>query len=341
MSRALHDWTLEWWAGGKGRLGSVADVALAPAEALFASLSATRNAAYERGWLPRHRAQIPVISIGNLTVGGVGKTPFSAWAARQLADWGLSPAIALRGYGSDEALVHAELNPDVPVYAGRRRAEGVARAVEAGRDVVILDDGFQHRAMHRDLDIVLVAAEGWSGRRRLLPRGPWRESITALARASVVVVTRKWASAERSLEIAGELRAASPGLEVATCHMAQSGVVPLHEPESGHPLDWMRGRAALAVASLADPEAFARQLELTGADVELMAFPDHHDFDAADARAILERAGGRAIVMTRKEAVKLRRLLPGDVPALVAEQRVELESEADAVLGSLRRAVGR
>jgi tetraacyldisaccharide 4'-kinase len=338
--RSLHDWTVDWWAGRKGIAGAALDSALLPAGALFGAISATRNAAYDRGWLRREHAAIPVVSIGNLTVGGVGKTPFAAWTARQLASWGRSPAIVLRGYGSDEALVHAELNPDVPVYTSARRAEGVARAAAAGCGVAILDDGFQHRALERDLDVVLVSAESWSDRRRLLPRGPWRESITALRRASLVVVTRKWATAERALEVAADLRAALPAGPVATCRMDSTGFAPLHGRAADQVPGWIRGHSILAVASLGDPEAFARQLELMGAKVELMAFPDHHDFDAADARSIVDRAAGREIVMTRKEAVKLRALLPSETPAFVAGQEVVLESEGEVVVASLRRAVG-
>jgi tetraacyldisaccharide 4'-kinase len=339
--RSLHDWTLEWWAGRKGFAGRALDSALLPAETLYRVVSSSRNAAYEHGWLRREHAPIPVVSIGNLTVGGVGKTPFSAWAAGQLSSWGRAPAIVLRGYGADEALVHAELNPGLPVYTAARRIEAVVRAARAGCDVAVLDDGFQHRSLERDLDLVLLSAESWSERRRLLPRGPWRESITALGRASLVVVTRKWATPARALEVAAAVREARPGGPVATCHLAPTGLAPLHGSSAAErPPEWIRGRSALAVASLGDPGAFARQLEMMGAQVELMAFPDHHEFGAADACSIVDRAAGRTIVMTRKEAVKLRPLLPSDSAAVVVGQRVVLESEAGAVLAALRRAVG-
>lgn len=335
----LHAWTLDWWAGGQGTVGSVLDAALWPAERAFAAVAAGRNLAYDRGWIGGSRAPIPVISIGNLTVGGAGKTPFAAWVATTLAGWGRSPAIVLRGYGEDEVLVHRELNPDVPVFTARRRAEAAKAAAAAGRGVAILDDGFQHRALARDLDVVLVAAEAWSDRRRLLPRGPWRESITALRRAGVIVVTRKWAIADRSSEVAAELAARHPAAVVATCQMQPDGLTPLRSG-LGACLDaeTIRDLPALAVASIGDPHAFARQLEMMGADVDLMAFPDHHRFDVADARAIVERAARRTIVMTRKDAVKLRALLPAEAGALVLEQRVEVESGRAELLEALRRA---
>jgi tetraacyldisaccharide 4'-kinase len=339
MSRGLRRWTADWWAGGGGAIGAVLDRALLPAEALFAAGSALRNRAYDRGWLPSARAEIPVISIGNLSVGGVGKTPFTAWVAGQLESWGRAPAIVLRGYGGDEVLVHRELNPAIPVFAAPRRADGVARAAAAGRDVAVLDDGFQHRALARDLDVVLLSAETWDGEHRLLPRGPWRESISALARASAIVVTRKTATADASREIATRVHAARPGVAVATCHLAPGELAPLHGSAAPSRPESLRGERIVAVASLGDPGAFARQLEMMGAEVELIAYPDHHAFDGADAREIESRAGGRPVVMTRKEAVKLRSLLPAGTPALVLGQRAEMELGREALLQRLRQAV--
>lgn len=337
MIRGLRQWTVEWWAGRGGPAGAALDVALWPAERLFSTAADLRNRAYDRGWLSSERAPVPVVSIGNLSVGGVGKTPFAAWAAERFASWGWSPAIVLRGYGEDEVLVHRELNPGVPVFAATRRAVAVARAADAGCGVAILDDGFQHRALDRDLDVVLLSAEAWRASRRLLPRGPWRESFSALGRADVVVVTRKSEPAEQSLEIAGELRGLARGTVIATCHLAPTGLAPLHPGASASAA--VEGGSVLAVASLGDPRAFASQLEMMGAHVELMAFPDHHPFEHADAQAMRARAGDRPIVMTRKEAVKLRPLLPESVAALVLGQRVVLETGEEALLEALRAAV--
>jgi tetraacyldisaccharide 4'-kinase len=322
-------------------MGSVVDAALSPAESLFASIVSIRNRGYDRGWLPGDRASIPVVSVGNLSVGGVGKTPFTAWTARRLVDLGLAPAIVLRGYGGDEVLVHRHLNPDVPVVVARRRVEAVEQAAGSGRNVAILDDGFQHRALWRDLDVVLVSAESWSDRRRLLPRGPWRESITALRRADVVVVTRKAEPPERALEVAGLLRGEAPDAVLATCFLAPTGLTPLHGAAAAAlETDWLRGRAVLAATSLGDPHAFLRQLELMGAEVELMAFPDHHEFERDDAAAVLARAAGRPVVVTRKEAVKIRDVFPPS-GAFVLDQRVEMEMGERALLERLHAAVTR
>ena len=188
------DFARQVWAGEGGAVGAALRLALAPAEAVFRGVVAARNGAYDRGWLRSERVDVPVISIGNVSVGGAGKTPFAAWLARRLADWGRKPAIALRGYGEDEIVLHRELNPDIPVFRGRRRVEAAREAVAAGRDVIVLDDAFQHRALARDLDLVLIPVEGWEPRPRVLPRGPWREGVQALARADLIVLTRKSAT---------------------------------------------------------------------------------------------------------------------------------------------------
>ncbi|HEX2189501.1 MAG TPA: tetraacyldisaccharide 4'-kinase, partial [Longimicrobiaceae bacterium] len=199
-------WVARWWAGEAGVAGSALDAALAPAELLFRGGVAARNLAYDRGWLRAERAPVPVVSVGNLGVGGAGKTPVAAWIAARLLARGLRPAVALRGYGDDEVQVHRELNPEVPVFAAARRVDAAREAAAAGRDVVVLDDGFQHRALARDLDVVLVSAEGWTPGRRLLPRGPWREGAAGLRRAGVLVATRKSADAARGAAVAAELR---------------------------------------------------------------------------------------------------------------------------------------
>lgn len=334
----LREWVPRWWRGEGGAGGWLLDRALWPAEVAYRGIVGARNLAYDRGILSQDTPRIPVVSIGNLGVGGAGKTPFAAWVAGRAVEWGRRPAIVLRGYGADEVLVHRELNPGVPVIAAPRRAEGVERAAREGCDAAVLDDGFQHRALRRSLDIVLVAAESWRPPLRLLPRGPWRESRRALERAGVVVVTRKSAPAAEAVALAAEL-ARGLAAPVAVCHVAPTRLVPLHAPGESVGLDWLSGRDLLAVASLADPRPFVSHLEEHGARVELLAFPDHHDFDAADAERIARAAGARPLAMTRKEAVKLRPLLPAGLPAMVLDQRVEVESGAAGLDRALREAL--
>jgi tetraacyldisaccharide 4'-kinase len=326
------------WAGEGGALGSALRVALAPAEAAFRGVVAARNGAYDRGWLRSERVDVPVISIGNVAVGGAGKTPFAAWLARRLADGGRKPAIALRGYGEDEIVLHRELNPDIPVFRGKRRVEAAREAVAAGRDVVVLDDAFQHRALARDLDLVLIPVEGWEPRPHVLPRGPWREGLQALARADLIVLTRKSAGAARAQEVAAELGRLHPAKPILRCALLPSLLRPLHGGE-GMPVNALAGRRVLAAAALATPEPFFATLRAIGAEVEAAAYPDHHPFSVDDARTLMARAAGRQVVMTHKDAVKLRALLPVTADAWVLEQSVMMETGVDALDTALRRAL--
>jgi tetraacyldisaccharide 4'-kinase len=327
-----------WWGGQGGATGKALDAALLPAEALFRAGTRLRNHAFDRGLLAAEAAPVPVVSVGNIAVGGAGKTPFAAWLAGRLREMGRAPAIALRGYGADEVELHRELNPDVPVFAAARRVEAARAAAAAGCDVVVLDDAFQHRRLARDLDLVLVSVESWRRAPRLLPRGPWREDPAALARADVVVLTRKSARAARAQEVAADVSLLLPGKPVVRCWLAPAGLRSLDGREE-HPLAWLEGRSVLAVAALADPAPFLENLRALGAAVEARIFGDHHPFTADDAHHLAHAAAGRTIVMTYKDAVKLRSLLPRGAQAYVLEQCVSVEAGGDVLDAALRRAL--
>lgn len=338
----LHRWVGRWWNGEAGLAGRVADVVLAPAEWLFQGGVRVRNAAYDRGVLARVQASIPVISVGNLSVGGAGKTPFAAWLVGCLKAKGRAPAVVLRGYGSDEVLLHRELNPSVPVLADPCRAAAVERSAALGCDVAVLDDAFQHRQVNRDLDIVLVAAERPPLPLRLLPRGPFRETLRSLSRADLVVLT--WKSSEGPPQrVLGGLDERCPR-PVVGCHIAPTRLVPLHGTDSPpRPLESLLGERTLVVAALADPRPFRNNLAAAGARVEICSYPDHHDFTHAEAEELSRRAAGRTLVMTRKDAVKLRSLLLPELNAWILEQEVSivwgadlLERTVDAVLERAR-----
>jgi tetraacyldisaccharide 4'-kinase len=340
----VREWVPRWWRGEGGPVGQGMDLLFWPAEALFRAAVAIRNGGYDAGALRVERAPIPVVSIGNLGVGGAGKTPFSAWVAGRVAGWGHRPALVLRGYGADEVQVHRELNPAVPVFATPRRIEGVREAAEAACDVAVLDDAFQHRRLGRDLDLVLIAADGWRAPLRLLPRGGWREGLGALRRADLVVVTRKAAAVSAARQVEGVVAGVVGSQRVVRSRLAPGGILPIRggvpaaEPIA---LEALAGREVLAVTSLADPRPFAAQLSAAGASVELAAFPDHHDFTHDEAQALAVRGRGRPLLLTRKEAVKLRALLPEDAEAWMLDQRVVIESNEEILDEALRRAVRR
>lgn len=318
------------------------DLVTLPAELLFRGAVGARDLAFARGLATAGRAEIPVISVGNIAVGGAGKTPVAAFLAGRLAEWGERPAIVLRGYGADEIAVHEELNPTVPVYAAVRRLEAVRQAQEAGRSVAVVDDGFQHRALRRDLDIVLLSADGWTGAVRLLPRGPWREGLAALRRADLVVITVKAADEPRVRALEQAILPVVDARRIVRMRLAAGALRPVAGGRAARrPLDELRGERVVAVTTLADPRPFAAQLRAAGAEVELREFADHHDFSAEEVRGVVDAASGRPLVMTRKEAVKLRQLLPETAEAWMLEQRVEVEAGAELLDAALRRAVGR
>lgn len=289
---------------------------LAPAGWLYAGAMAVRNRMYEDGLLRSERPVLPTLDVGNVSVGGTGKTPVAAWAAASLLRAGAHPAIVLRGYGGDEPLVHQRLNSDVIVIADADRARGVERARAAGADCVILDDAFQHRRIRRDEDWVLIAAEQWREGQRCLPAGPLRESTAGLRRASLVVVTRKSASFERAVEIAGRVGEHAADVPVGILHLAPDELRnALHD--GALPLAQLDGARVLAVAAVGTPGEFFAQLRRAGARVEEAPYRDHHAYTAADAAALAARGASADLVLcTLKDAVKLAERWPHGGPPL-------------------------
>ena len=331
------------WADTAGVGGTLTRAALLPGELLFRAGVALRREGYDRGVLSAEQGAIPVVSVGNLSVGGTGKTPLSSWMVRQLEAHGDHPALVARGYGRDALLLHANWTPTGPVIADPDRREGVREAARQGATVAILDDGFQHRRLGREADVVLVAAEeGLPG--ALLPRGPFREPAAALARAHAVVVTRKSGTADAAQGLAVEIRRRFPEVVTRTVHLAPGGLRPLSnwpEAEPGTP----SGPITVATA-VARPETVRASVQAAGHEVRLLeTFPDHHEFTTHDLDRLLERSGGGAIVVTEKDAVKLAGL-PGvpRAPFWVLGQVLEWDQDpnplVDTVLERIRRRKG-
>lgn len=321
---------------GDDALSLAARVALLPAEGVYRAATAARGWMYERSILRVHQSTIPVISVGNLSVGGTGKTPFTAWVARELARRGARPAVVLRGYGGDEPLVHARLNPEIPVIIESRRAAGIARAAQIGATVAVLDDAFQHRAAEREIDIVLVAAEQWVGRLHILPAGPWREPLSALNRASLVVITRKTANDSRITALREAVTRAAPAVRQAVVRFALSELrsEAIGGDKKTLSLSAIANRPVVAIAGVADPAAFFEQLTRAGAIVTPFSFPDHHQYSALDVERILATvgAGDAMVVCTLKDAVKLAPRWPATArPLWYVSQTLQVESGEDAL----------
>ena len=272
---------------------------------------------------------------GNLTVGGSGKTPIAIWIARHYVSHGLVPGILLRGYGGDETLVHQHAVPEAVVVADPDRAVGADRAMAKGAQVLVLDDAYQRLDVRRDLNIAVVSAETTRAVRWPLPAGPWREGWSALDRADAVIVTRKRATPEAALALAAKLQSRVPG-PVAIAHL---GLRYLEGMVSGrrHPASSLAGKRVVAASGIADPDAFVAQTKATGAAVQVATWKDHHDYRDEDV-AWLAHAARRAdhVVITQKDAVKLRDRWPASVPEpLVAMLDLEWEDGGDTIAAAL------
>jgi tetraacyldisaccharide 4'-kinase len=311
---------------GNDRPARAARAALVPAERVFAGVSGLRTLLYDAGWVKGRAASIPVVSVGNINVGGSGKTPIAAWIARWLSDHGGHPAIVMRGYGEDEPLVHRTVNPDITVVTGADRAAAVDEAARRGSDIAVLDDGFQHRQLQRDVDLVVISADQWTDELHLLPAGPWREPLSAVRRASLVIVTRK-AAAERQVDRVNETIArVAPRVPRMTVHLAPDELIRVDGVERLN-MTALKDERVTVVAAIGDPPAFFRQIDGHAARTHQMAFRDHHKFTAADvARIVHEASGSARVVSTLKDAVKLRDLWPRGAPGLwYVSQRVVVE----------------
>ena len=331
-----------WWS--RHPLARIARGLLLPAALLYRGVMTARTAAYARGWLAARRLPLPTVAVGNLTAGGAGKTPFAAWVAGRFAGQGRRPGILLRGYGGDEQRVHERLVPGAIVVADPDRAAGAERARAAGAQVFVLDDAYQRLDVARDLNVALLNAESDRASPWPLPAGPWREGWGALRRADLIVVTRRRAPAAEARRLAERLAARWPATPVAVLHLAVDG---LEGMRSARPvrLAELAGKRVLAVAGIADPASFAVQVRASGAIVQLVAYQDHHPYSPADVSRLAQAAAGGGadyVVVTEKDAVKLRDRWPADVSEpLVAllQLRWELNGAVveRAVEGILRR----
>jgi len=313
---------------------------LVPASGLWAATMGVRRMAYRRGWLASHDLPLPSVAVGNLTVGGSGKTPIAGWIAARFAARGVRPGILLRGVGGDEVLVHREAVPEAIVVANPDRVAGAEEAVAQGAEVLVLDDAYQRMDVRRDLNICVVSAEtsravGWS-----LPAGPWREHWGALERADAAVVTRKRADHETAERMAERIRRHVDG-PVAIVRL---DLADLRGMVSGrrHDIGMLRDRRVVAACAIADPAAFISQVKRTGAQVQVATWKDHHAYRDEDL-AWLAHATRRAdhVVVTAKDAVKLRDRWPASVPEpLVATLAITFEAGEAALGATIDEVVG-
>ena len=310
-----------------------------------------RNRGYDRGRYAVTRVDVPVICVGNLTVGGVGKTPMVKWVARRLRSWDVRVAILSRGYGAeagarnDEGL-ELELDlPDVPHLQHPDRAAAAEVAIEElGMEALVLDDGFQHRRLARDLDVVLLDATSPFGFGHCLPRGALRESPRGLRRAGAVVLTRAdMLAAERRAVVQREAARLAP--QAAWAEAVHRPTCLVDAAGAASDLCGLRGARVAAFCGVGNPAGFRHTLEHLGAELATFRpLPDHHNYTRDDVDALAEAArSARAelVVCTRKDLVKLQAQRLGDLPLrAVAVEIGFLAGEAE-LAERLAGAVGR
>jgi tetraacyldisaccharide 4'-kinase len=307
-----------------------------------------RNRRYDCGAANVHRADVPVVSVGNLTVGGTGKTPMVEWIARWQRGQGVRVAILSRGYGAeqggvnDEALELELALPDVPHLQNPNRAASATMAVdELASQLLLLDDGFQHRRLARDLDIVLLDASEPFGFEHVLPRGTLREPVNGLRRAQVIVLSRADMVGAAQRE-AIRKRALSLNPAAIWCEVEHRPAALVDFEGRPYPLEEMRGRRIAAFCGIGNPAGFRHTLEGLGCQVEAWReFPDHHNYAREDVEGLSRLAresGAEMALCTRKDLVKLRVPFIGDIPLRAVGVQLQFlrgESELTAALAPL------
>lgn len=294
-----------------------------------------RNRRFDRG-RGVIRFDRPVISVGNLSVGGTGKTPMVQHLVRLLREHGRWPAVAMRGYRapdgqglqSDEAKTYLDEFPTLPLVAQPDRAAGLIDLFSTDDgdkiDTIILDDGFQHRRIGREVDLVLVDATRSPFESSLLPRGWLREPVQSLARASAVIITHAEAAPpERLQTLRASIRRVAPEAIIATCGHAWNGLS-VHRgsgtPEPKH-LNWLEFQRVFAACAIGNPDAFFDQARrLCPALVGRHAYRDHHDFTQGDIETLImavKASAADVLLVTAKDWAKLRHLSLRGVPVAV------------------------
>ena len=361
MWQSLHDawWRLATQSQPRSFSDALACSALATGAAAYRVAVAVRNAAYDRSWTAQVRLPCRVVSVGNLTVGGTGKTTCVEFIARKLLARGRQIAVLSRGYGgsardywlrsdagrlvlngqgveaphgvADEPQLLAKRLERVPIIVGRRRDRtGRLASTQFGADTVILDDGFQHRRVARDCDIVLIHARMPLGGWAVLPRGPMREPLKALSRAHVIIITK----ADEALGTLGaleeRLQSLSPGAALLTAVHAPSTLRDAMT-EQGLDLKQLEGLRVGLLSSIGDPDGFEATVQRLHATVAWhRAFPDHHRYQPADWTALCHGDQGMrpdAVVTTEKDWLRLKPVMGNDrlsVPLWVLGVRLNI-----------------
>lgn len=312
----------------------------------YRAVICARNRRFDDPEHVRHLS-IPVLSVGNITTGGTGKTPLVMWIVEQLLHAGHRPVIAMRGYGarpgelSDEEAEYMQRFAQVPVVVNPDRHAGVSRYLETHPEIdcAVLDDGFQHRQLHRDLDLVTIDATCDTPRDRLLPAGNLREPLHALQRADAVIVTRSDGGVDEQLHAAiTRYHGAAP---LAWCrHHWAAAEQHTGGKSSTIGIDALSGLTVGTLLGVGNPQAVAVQIRRAGAtiaiDIPVRDHQHYHQRRLTELSRMLDRAGAEALVTTGKDWVKLSSLIDWSqwtLPVLVPQVSIEFLTGEDEVRG--------
>ncbi len=308
-----------------------------------------RNLAFDCHWTSVHEVSVPVISVGNLTAGGTGKSPMVAWIAKWLLQQNVRVALVSRGYKAKAGTLNDEARElerqlgDVPHICNPDRVAGARQAIQDhGAELIVLDDGFQHRRIHRDLNVLLVDAINPFGYEHLLPRGLLRESMRGLHRADVVVLTRADAVDERQrAELRNRIQRLAPH-----CVRAEVAHAPVElQNHSGETcsLSSLQRQPIAAFCGIGNPLGFRHTLERCEYEVAAWReFPDHFDYAPAAVDQITQWASEQpvaAALCTQKDLVKIPRDQLGDVPLWAVSIEMQFLSGQEAFEQRLREQI--
>ena len=273
---------------------------------------------YRAGFFRSRQLPKPVISIGNITLGGAGKTPLAALLVRLLEEKGLKCAVLARGYGktasedlNDEGVLLKEQNALIPVFQDNSRFQAGQEALKNGPvDVFLLDDGFQHWRLKRNLDIVLIDAQNPFGNGRLIPRGILREPVSHLKRAGIIVLSKADLNPGQLENLRRTLRDIAPGALLAEAVHKPLALSDRRNPRAKKDTSFLKGKSICAFCAIASPGSFEGLLKRLGADVQkLFTFMDHYIYNGKDIENLIlfcRQNNIDTLVTTQKDAVKLK-----------------------------------
>jgi len=315
----------------------------------YSSVVAVRNFLYDREILPAVHFPVPIISVGNLTLGGTGKSPMVAWLCRFFLERKQHPGLVSRGYqkvsheGNDEFWEMSRRFPNVPHIQNKNRAEAIQKLLQTEQvDTIILDDAFQHRRVVRNIDMVLLDATAPFGFGHIFPRGTLRESLNGLRRADIALLTRSdLADEAERRHIRERVLAINPNIVWGeTVHVPTSLIAA--KTFSAEPMATISGQSVLAFCGIGNPAAFRNTLERCGVRIaKLIPFPDHHHYTASDAGELVrttKELGTDSILCTMKDLVKLDQLDFAEFPLRAVSIEIQFTGGESAVCERLAKA---